>query len=413
MANRFLSNIRINDAYTLPASDGAIGQVIVTDGSGNLSFSDQAAGGTDSAAVIKRDNFIGDGTTVAFVLQNSLSDEDQTFIYIDGVYQEKDTYSVSVNTITSSTAPDAGHSIEVISVLGINIGPTTIYQDNFTGNGTDTDFTLAQLVDDEVKTMVYFNGVYQFKGTYSLDGTTLSFDTAPANGVEIEVISIASAAAEDFNRKLLFYGKATEAISKGDAVMFAGAQGDHFLFSKATQAAIEANHHLFIGLASQNLVTNEFGYVTEFGNVTGLNTSGYTAGDILWFDSTGSTAGALTNVEPAAPAAKIQVAAVIRSHPAEGVLFIRPTFYHNLGELHDVNITNVADGNLISWNNASGYWENTDEVKIKVVEAIIFQTPKNFTETYTMPENYNAVLIGPTTLQGQITVPTNSDLTVL
>ena len=40
MANRFLSNISINDAYTLPASDGTSGQVITTDGSGNLSFSE-------------------------------------------------------------------------------------------------------------------------------------------------------------------------------------------------------------------------------------------------------------------------------------------------------------------------------------------------------------------------------------
>jgi hypothetical protein len=36
MANRFLNNIRINDAYTFPASDGTNGQVITTDGSGNL-----------------------------------------------------------------------------------------------------------------------------------------------------------------------------------------------------------------------------------------------------------------------------------------------------------------------------------------------------------------------------------------
>ena len=38
MANRFLSNIRINDAYTFPASDGNDGQVITTDGAGNLAF---------------------------------------------------------------------------------------------------------------------------------------------------------------------------------------------------------------------------------------------------------------------------------------------------------------------------------------------------------------------------------------
>jgi hypothetical protein len=40
MANRFLSNIRINDAYTFPASDGTNGQILSTNGSGSLSFID-------------------------------------------------------------------------------------------------------------------------------------------------------------------------------------------------------------------------------------------------------------------------------------------------------------------------------------------------------------------------------------
>ena len=357
MAQRFLSNIRVNDAYTLPASDGSNGQVIVTDGSGNLAFADPST--SSSASVIYRDNFTGDGSTVAFTLQNSLSDEDQTFIYIDGVYQEKGTYSLNTNTITFTTAPDTGHSIEVISVSGINVGPTTIYQDNFTGDGTTTDFTLAQSIDNEVKTMIYFNGVYQFKGTYSLNNTTISFDTAPANGVDIEVISIASAAAADYNQKVLFYGKANEDISKGDAIMLGGQEGDHFLLSKATQTAIAANHEYFLGLASQDLVQGEFGYVTEFGKITEIDTSGYTAGDILWFDAGGSTAGALTTTEPAPPLVKIQVAAVIRSHQNEGVLFIRPTWYHELGELHDVNLTSVADKDILVWNNSNGYWENS------------------------------------------------------
>lgn len=413
MAQRFLSNIKINDAYTLPASDGSSGQVIVTDGSGNLGFADPST--SSSASVIYRDNFTGNGSTVAFTLQNSLSNEDQTFIYIDGVYQEKDNYSLNNDVITFTTAPESGHSVEVISISGINVGPTTIYQDNFTGDGVETEFNMAQSVDNEVKTMIYFNGVYQFKGTYTVNGTLITFDTAPLNGVNIEVISITSALSgeKSYNQELLFYGKASGAISKGDAVMFAGSEGDHFLFARATQAAIEANHEYLIGLATQDLADNEYGYITEFGNISSLDTSGYTAGDVLWFDAGGTTAGALTTTEPAAPFAKIQVAAVIRSHQNEGVIFVRPTWYHSFDQLHDVNITNAEDGNLISWNNTEGYWENTDEVKIKVVEAVIFQTPKNFTETYTIPENYNAVLIGPTTLVGQITVPTNTDLTVL
>ena len=43
MAKRFLSNINVNDQYTLPSADGTSGQIIQTDGSGNLSFVDFAS----------------------------------------------------------------------------------------------------------------------------------------------------------------------------------------------------------------------------------------------------------------------------------------------------------------------------------------------------------------------------------
>ena len=132
MANRFLSNIRINDAYTFPASDGTNGQVIKTDGSGNLTFGQLSA---DSASVMYKDTFTGDGSTTGFTLSNALNDEVQSNIYIDGVYQSKSTYSVSGTAITFSTAPLSGHEIEVISTTGINSGPTAIFTDTFTANG--------------------------------------------------------------------------------------------------------------------------------------------------------------------------------------------------------------------------------------------------------------------------------------
>ena len=190
MAKRFLNNIRINDAYTFPASDGTDGQVIKTDGSGNLTFSGIAA---DSASVMYKDTFTGDGSTTVFNMANALSDEVQSNIYIDGVYQSKSTYSVANKAITFSTAPLSGHAIEVISTTGINSGPTAIYTDTFTGNGSTTAFTLAQTVHNENQTLVFLNGVYQFKNTYTLSGTTLTLDTAPANLVAIEVMSIGSA----------------------------------------------------------------------------------------------------------------------------------------------------------------------------------------------------------------------------
>lgn len=69
MANRFLSNITINDAYTLPSNDGTLGQAIVTDGAGNLSFGTVAAGTADSALkIILRVKNVSGGTLSAGTL---------------------------------------------------------------------------------------------------------------------------------------------------------------------------------------------------------------------------------------------------------------------------------------------------------------------------------------------------------
>lgn len=120
MANRFLSNLRINDAYTLPASDGTSGQVVTTDGAGNLGFSTISL--NSGSTVIYQDNFTGDNLTTTFTLANSVNDEVITQVYIDGVYQSKLTYSTSGDQLIFTEAPFTGASIEVISMNSVSYG---------------------------------------------------------------------------------------------------------------------------------------------------------------------------------------------------------------------------------------------------------------------------------------------------
>ena len=61
-------------------------------------------------------NFTGDGATVNFNLLSPPVDKTTTQIYIDGVYQQKNTYSVAATTITFSQAPPVNSSIEVLYV---------------------------------------------------------------------------------------------------------------------------------------------------------------------------------------------------------------------------------------------------------------------------------------------------------
>ena len=142
------------------------------------------------SGVIARDSFTGNGSTTAYVLSMSISNENATQVYIDGVYQSKDNYSTSGSTLTFSTAPSNGTAIEVVHLKAVNT--TSINQNSFTGDGTTTAFTLSQSIDDENKTFVFLQGVYQEKSTYSISGTTLTFSTAPQNGYTIEVMAFNS-----------------------------------------------------------------------------------------------------------------------------------------------------------------------------------------------------------------------------
>ena len=59
-------------------------------------------------------NFTGDGTTVNFTLTSAPNNENSTFVYINGIYQNKNTYSVSGVTLIFSEAPPVTSKIEVM-----------------------------------------------------------------------------------------------------------------------------------------------------------------------------------------------------------------------------------------------------------------------------------------------------------
>jgi hypothetical protein len=58
-------------------------------------------------------NFTGNGSTVAFTLASAPTNENSTNVYINGVYQQKNTYSVAGAVLTFSQAPPVTSSIEV------------------------------------------------------------------------------------------------------------------------------------------------------------------------------------------------------------------------------------------------------------------------------------------------------------
>tara|TARA_R110000803_G_scaffold5107_2_gene16898 strand:- start:169 stop:1203 length:1035 start_codon:yes stop_codon:yes gene_type:complete len=164
------------------------GVTITDDGSNNVTI------GASSSSSIAKDDFVGDGTTVAFTLSVEPFSTLFTSVYIAGVYQEKETYSITGTTLTFTAAPPNLSSVEVMSVVVSNITPgaNTITRNDFPGTGAQTDFTLSVAPSSINFVDVYVSGAYQNKDTFTVVGTTLSFSEAPANTDEIEVIIISN-----------------------------------------------------------------------------------------------------------------------------------------------------------------------------------------------------------------------------
>ena len=66
------------------------------------------------ASAYQIQNFTGTGSQTVFTLSAASFGEDYTFVYINGVYQNKNTYAVSGTTLTFSEAPPITSKIEVM-----------------------------------------------------------------------------------------------------------------------------------------------------------------------------------------------------------------------------------------------------------------------------------------------------------
>ena len=75
-----------------------------------FAFKQKISGGS-----VTVNTFTGNGSTTAFTLSVNPGDENNTRVFIDGVYQSKSNYSVSATTLTFTTAPPTGTAIEVES----------------------------------------------------------------------------------------------------------------------------------------------------------------------------------------------------------------------------------------------------------------------------------------------------------
>lgn len=178
-------------------------------------------------------------------------------------------------------------------------------------------------------------------------------------------------------------------IGNGKAVMFVGTDD-------ATQhpevSSMIANGsvpgRVFFGVTTEDIASGEEGYVTTFGKVRGVDTSAFPNDSILWCDP--ENPGEFVLTEPEAPRLKIAAAAVIISHPTNGVLFVRADTGQNLADCHDVESATAQDGDFLGWSEDMQHWmpyavKNEAPKSITIAEPLagdsftLFRTSKDTT----------------------------------
>ena len=163
----------------------------------------------------------------------------------------------------------------------------------------------------------------------------------------------------DVGQQLFLFAKSieTNTINKGEVVLVVGASGDNPTIKRASNAS-EALSSRTIGIAAQNISSNNNGFIVTAGTVYNINTSGFSQGAPLYLGANGTLQ---TNL-PVAPLHGVFIGTVERVGENNGQIFIHVQNYQEVEELSDVNVRNKQVNDVLMWNGT--VWTNASQSQV-------------------------------------------------
>ena len=169
-------------------------------------------------------------------------------------------------------------------------------------------------------------------------------------------------------------------IPKGTVVGFAGV-GSNNVLSVTPYLADGSSPSLYIlGVMAEELPdSGATGLCCVWGNVSGIDTSAFSVGDVLYASPT--VAGAFTNVKPTAPDNVIPMAAVLVDSATNGDIFVRPTieqqkYYGEFTKTSDQSPAVINTAYALTFDNteiAEGISIGSPASRIVVVQSGLYQ----------------------------------------
>lgn len=152
------------------------------------------------------------------------------------------------------------------------------------------------------------------------------------------------------------YNDTGATIAKGTVVKAVGVFGEQFSIAPFDASAGVDDELYLIGVTQADILDDTSGIVVSEGYVKHLNTSAYSVGTVLYASE---TAGALTSTMPTSPNYGIPIAMVTKVDGTNGHIYVRPTFYPNIRDLHDVSSSAPVNLAVLQYNSTLSRYEPT------------------------------------------------------
>lgn len=266
---------------------------------------------------------------------------------------QEDITDINVNIESLEKQPSEQSALDQIAELQKQIQALQLQRQPELG-------TLSQIQQDNVP-WLQFDTTPAGYPTGVLANGTVYWDNADRSKTLALVMEDTGNIIQDIGEETFYRVKASSAITKGQVVMFTGTVGASGGLKGAPATGLTAFQNEYImGIATQDIALNGWGYITWFGEVDKVNTTGgaeaWVDGQILYYNP--AVTGGLTKFVPTAPNPKVIVASVVHA-ATNGILFVRPTFGSALGSTDsNVEISGLTNGDLLQYDGVQQRWEN-------------------------------------------------------
>lgn len=232
--------------------------------------------------------------------------------------------------------------------------------------GANNDITSMSAITGAIASPTYI----QFDPNATVTDSTGRLYYDKTNQFETLVFQMNGNVVQHIGEELFYRVRCVGSITKGQVVAFAGTIGASGGLRGAAATGLTVDQANYIlGVADESGGNNDWIFVTQFGEVKQINTTGgaenWVQGDILYYNP--AVTGGLTKNKPAAPNPIAVVAAVVHVGTNNGILFVRPTYGSVLGGTDgNVQFGTLNNLDVIQYNATAQYWENVPAANLSV-----------------------------------------------